>query len=308
MRFLTTRCFALLALIVAPAMAPAAFAQAGPPAMTLDKSALTFGALTSGATFSAQTTAQQVRLMQSGAGAVTWTATPSQPWLVVSPASGTGPATLNVSVAPSGGVPPTGTLTGAVTVTYNGATTASGAVGVTLRLKPAGTSAAPLGTVDTPIDNAVGITGAFPFTGWAVDDIQIARVSLCRAAVSGEPVGLDDRCGSQAQIYVGDAVFIDGARPDVQSGYASYPRNSQAGWGLMVLTNMLPAQGNGVYSFFTWAQDVEGGVKLLGQRTITCDNAHATLPFGTIDTPGQGETVSSSPYRNYGWALTQNPK
>ena len=54
-----------------------------------------------------------------------------------------------------------------------------------------------------------------------------------------------------------------------------------------------------------WAQDVEGQVTLLGTRTITCDNAHATLPFGTIDTPGQGETVSGSAYVNFGWALTQ---
>ena len=83
----------------------------------------------------------------------------------------------------------------------------------------------------------------------------------------------------------------------------------QPGWlGLMVLTNMLPAQGNGSYTFYMWAQDVEGGVALLGSRTLTCDNAHATLPFGTIDTPGQGETVSGSSYVNFGWALTQNPK
>jgi len=41
---------------------------------------------------------------------------------------------------------------------------------------------------------------------------------------------------------------------------------------------------------------------------MTCDNAHATKPFGTIDTPGQGETVSGSAVLNFGWALTQNPK
>src|SRR6478609_2177636 len=132
MRFLTTSVFALLAAVVAPSISTVGLAQSGPPAMTLDKSALTFAALTNGATFITRTTSQQVRLTQSGAGAVTWTATSSQPWLVVSPASGTGTATLNLSVTGSGGLPLSGTLTGAVTVTYSGATTASSTVGVIL--------------------------------------------------------------------------------------------------------------------------------------------------------------------------------
>jgi hypothetical protein len=45
----------------------------------------------------------------------------------------------------------------------------------------------------------------------------------------------------------------------------------------------------------------------LGTRTIVVDNAHATKPFGTIDTPGQGGTASGSAYVNFGWALTKNP-
>jgi len=207
-------------------------------------------------------------------------------------------------VTASGGLPPSGALSGAVTVTYTGASAPSSAIAVTLRLLPAGTSAPPLGSVDTPVQNASGIAGAVPFTGWALDDIEVTRIGVCRAAVAGETAGLDARCASQAEIYVGDAVFIDGARPDVQSQFSMYPRNSQGGWGLMVLTNMLPAQGNGAYTFFMWAQDAEGGVTLLGTRTMTVDNAHATLPFGTIDTPGQGETVSGSSYVNFGWALT----
>ena len=308
MRSLMTGLVLLVCLLVSPAASVIGQAQGGLPTMTLNKSTLTFGALTSGAAFAAQTSAQPVRLTQSGAGAVTWTATASQPWLVVTPSSGSGSATLSVSVAASGGLPQAGTLNGAVTVTYSGAATASSAIAVTLRLQPVGTSTVPLGSVDTPVQNATGVAGAVPFTGWALDDIEVARVGVCRAAVAGEAPAADARCANQPEIYVGEAVFIDGARPDVQAQFATYPRNSQAGWGLMVLTNMLPAQGNGAYTFFMWAQDVEGGVTLLGSRTITCDNAHATLPFGTIDTPGQGETVSGSSYVNFGWALTQNPK
>ena len=42
-------------------------------------------------------------------------------------------------------------------------------------------------------------------------------------------------------------------------------------------------------------------------RTITCDNANAVKPFGAIDTPDQGGTVSGTTYTNFGWALTPQP-
>jgi hypothetical protein len=76
----------------------------------------------------------------------------------------------------------------------------------------------------------------------------------------------------------------------------------------MVLTNMLPSQGNGAYTFHVYVRDVENQVVLLGSRTITCDNANATKPFGQIDTPAQGAVASGSSYMNFGWVLTQFPK
>ena len=33
-------------------------------------------------------------------------------------------------------------------------------------------------------------------------------------------------------------------------------------------------------------------------------NSTATAPFGAIDTPGQGETISGSNYANFGWVLS----
>ena len=46
----------------------------------------------------------------------------------------------------------------------------------------------------------------------------------------------------------------------------------------------------------------------LGGRTLTTDNAHAVLPFGTLDTPPQGGAASGSAYVNFGWTLTPNPR
>jgi hypothetical protein len=282
------------------------------PTMSLDKLALTFGAVTNGPSFVSQTPAQIVRLTQTGIGMVTWTATPSQPWLQMTPATGKGSANLSFSIVPVPGLPSPGTTGAAVgasvTFTFTGASNNPGPITVALNLTLNGHSTLPIGVVDTPVNNRTGVTGAVPFTGWVVDDVGVTRVMVCRSAFGGEVAPVDSNCAGAAQIFVGFAVSIDGARPDVAAAYPTYPANTIAGWGFMVLTNMLPNQGNGTYLFYMYAQDVEGHTTLLGTRTMSCANASATLPFGAIDTPTQGGVVSGNAYVNFGWALTPQPK
>jgi hypothetical protein len=156
--------------------------------------------------------------------------------------------------------------------------------------------AAPFGAVDTPGNN-VTVSGEVAVTGWALDDAEVAAVDIFRSPAAGE---------GGNQIFVGRAVFIRGARPDVQGAYPALPHNDNAGWGFMVLTNMLPNQGNGVFDLFVYAADRAGLVTLLGTRRITAANSASIKPFGTIDTPLQGETVSGT-IVNFGWALTPQP-
>ena len=113
-----------------------------------------------------------------------------------------------------------------------------------------GTGANPFGVIDTPANNVSGVTGAIPVTGWALDDTEVAAVNICRAPVGArERAARIGRCGGAAQIYPRRSdVFVDGARPDVGVAFPTYPRNMRGGWGFMVLTNMLPAQGNGTYT------------------------------------------------------------
>ncbi|MCP5045624.1 MAG: hypothetical protein GY940_00520, partial [bacterium] len=84
----------------------------------------------------------------------------------------------------------------------------------------------PFGSFDTPIDNLTA-SGSIPVTGWALDDYGIDTVKIYR------------ELGNQL-IYIGDGVFIEGARPDVAATYPTYPGNTKAGWGYMLLTNFLP--------------------------------------------------------------------
>jgi hypothetical protein len=49
-----------------------------------------------------------------------------------------------------------------------------------------------------------------------------------------------------------------------------------------------------------------GQVTDIGTTTITVNNVASKLPFGTIDTPIDGATVSGT-IVNFGWALTPEP-
>ena len=88
-----------------------------PVTLSASPGALNYGAIkASGGTLGATTPGQRVRVTQSGSEAVTWTATPSQPWLQITPGSGTGSGSFTVSVTGAAGVLGAGTVSGTVTV------------------------------------------------------------------------------------------------------------------------------------------------------------------------------------------------
>jgi hypothetical protein len=262
------------------------------PNLALERTTLAWGGVGS-----VRTSAQQDRLSIVGAGTVPWTAASSHPTFQVSPTSGTGRATLTVSVRSDAAANATGT----VAVSSSAACNSPEEIAVSYAHKPAGAGASPFGSFDSPAHGTTGVQGSIAVTGWALDDVEVTRVEIYRDPVGAEPAG---RHGS---VQVGTATFVPGARPDVESAYPGYPLAYRGGWGYMLLTNMLPGQGNGTFTLHAWAVDAEGHETLLGSKTIACSNSSATKPFGAIDTPGQGATVSGSAYVNFGWALTPLP-
>jgi hypothetical protein len=151
----------------------------------------------------------------------------------------------------------------------------------------------PFGTFETPIDGST-VASSIPVSGWALDETGIDSLKIYRAQ-------------GNSLVYIGDAVFVEGARPDVAQLYPVYPNNTKAGWGYMLLTNFLPNGGNGTFVIHAIATDLVGKTTTLGTKTIHCDNANAVKPFGAIDTPTQGGTASGSSFINWGWALTPQP-
>ena len=262
-------------------------ANATPGTLTLSRTALNYGI--SGVLV---TSTQTVTVGFTGGSGVAWTVSSSQPNITVA-GSGTGNGSFTVTVAAG--------ASGTVNVT------APGAAHSPLQLQvnvSAVTPGSPTGSFDTPISGTTGIAGAIAVTGWALDNIEVTKVDIWRGPLASEPAGL---------VLIGDAVFVADARTDVEARFPTSPYQYRAGWGYMLLTNFLPnnggsaGPGNGTYALHAIAHNAAGNSLDLGTRTITVDNAHASTPFGTIDTPGQGGTASSNAFVNFGWALTQNP-
>ncbi len=165
----------------------------------------------------------------------------------------------------------------------------------------------PFGAFDTPVDGTTNVSGAIPLSGWALDSVEVVKVDIWREPITGEAAG------SNGLVYIGDAAFVVGARPDVQSAHPNLPFNYRGGWCYQMLTNFLPntagsgPSGNGTYKLHALAHNKAGATSDLGTKTITVDNAHAAKPFGALDTPDQSGTPSGSAYLTFGWALAQKP-
>jgi len=244
----------------------------------------------------ATTAAQELAIEKVGRAALEWRIGGEERWVEATPYAGTGSERVRVSVDPSGLA--SGVHTGKLRITDPYAWNSPQEVEVVLRVSDVAASAAPIGYVETPEEGGGGISGAVPVTGWVVDDIEPAKVEIWRDSVAGE---------GTSPVYIGEATFVRGARPDIEQAYGTYPLADRAGWGYMLLTNTLPNGGNGSYQIQAIAQDKEGHRVILGTRTILCDNANAVKPFGTIDTPAQGGRAAGRGYVNFGWVLTPQP-
>ncbi|NIM17526.1 MAG: hypothetical protein GTO45_36395 [Candidatus Aminicenantes bacterium] len=262
------------------------FSVGGPPEISLSKARFNFGYLIGGAV---PDIPQTLFISNNSVTPLNWTATAEASWINLNPASGTGDGVVNISINPLGmGV---GEYTGTITVSDPDALNSPQTVDVYLKIKYSSEDVQPFGQFATPDDGITGVSGSVPVTGWALDDIGVVSVKIYRE-VNG------------FLSYIGDAVFVEGARPDVEQAYPDYPYNSRAGWGYMMLSNFLP---DGELVLKAIASDTTGNVITLGTKTIYLDHQNGVKPFGAIDAPAQGGEAFGSTYRNQGWVLTPQP-
>jgi hypothetical protein len=246
-----------------------------------------------------------------------WTATSDRTWAVVTGGSGAGAGQFSVSIANPGNIIG-GSTALAATITISSATSPPVTVAVNLAVQQTvGTSAVPFGQIDTPAQGAAGLQGAVGVTGWALDDVGVSTVSLYRPCLAFDNPASCQILQGNNLVLVGNGAFLAGARPDVEAAFPTLPRNYRAGWGIQILTNMLPHIPNGVlfggqgtFLLYAYATDTEGNLTLLGRSsvdhtptTVSVANDSIAKPFGTIDTPLPGAAVSGV-VANFGWVLT----
>lgn len=274
--------------------------------LRLNRSNLVFGARPVGG---AVTPPQTVNV--SVGNYASWFATPSSTNIKVQPAFGTGPGTVTV----------TATQGSSGSVSFTGIGISNSPVVLPIQINSLsgagfGNASNFIGFIDQPGTQNGSLSGAIAVTGWALDDIAVSRISLYREPVPQDPGAAIVTVVGKSLVYIGDAIFLADTRPDVAQSYPNNPLNYRAGWGMLFLTNttynnngVAGFGGNGTYILHVVGTTFEGYQVEIGSRRVIVDNAHALLPFGTIDTPTQGQTnVSGNQFVNFGWALTPSPK
>ena len=268
---------------------PVVLSNNAAPEISVNRARLNFGVANTTTT----TPAQRV-LVNVTTGSPCWTVSNPVPSVfTVSPSTGTGSGSFTVSV-PAVGYPAGFNQEATLTVGSCSGTGIANTATVVLSLRSHAVTSGPIGVLDTPANGTL-VSGSIAVTGWAVDDVGIAEVSIWRDPVAGESAGVK---------FIGQATRVDDARNDVALAFPESPFQYRAGWGYLLLTNFLPGQGDGTYRIHAYATDLEGRQVLLGSSTITATNLTSFKPFGAIDTPGQGETVSGI-VNNFGWVLVR---
>jgi sugar lactone lactonase YvrE len=272
--------------------------------LTLSSTTLTFGGVVNPAGgYSPVTPPQTIDVGWTGPGAPAWKVTTVDPWVTITGGSGAGAGRFTIGVT---NPPPVAIGFSGATLSFTSSDEPQFNKTVSVHFFASSSNAAPpIGVIDTPANSATGLQGSLAVTGWALDDIDIDHVEIWRDAAAGETTPVYGGSGpGNGKIFIANAMFVPGARPDIETLYGgSRPGAHSAGWGYMLLTQGLWNQGNGTYTLYAFAFDKAGNSATIGTKTIGVDNAHGTKPFGTIDTPSYGGTVSGV-IQNFGWALT----
>jgi uncharacterized protein (TIGR03437 family) len=183
-----------------------------PPSLAVARQALTFSYTAGGAV----PAAQSVSITNAGAGALSWTASTSDYWIAVSPASGSAPGTLSVSMNPVNLA--AGTYTSSVQITAAGATDSPASIAITLVVQgtqPAGniTAVANAGSFQPSVASAAWVSifgtnlSAVTYTWQASDFVNgLLPTSLqgVSVTINGLPAYIDYLSPTQINVLAPD--------------------------------------------------------------------------------------------------------
>jgi hypothetical protein len=134
---------------------------------------------------------------------------------------------------------------------------------------------APFGYIDTPGPTGLeGANGAFPVTGWAIDDVGVDHIDFL---VDGGIVA-----GAVGRGQPGTAIY-GSTRPDVAAAFPDVPNSLYTGFSANIDTTQFI---NGIHILSVRVWDNEGASRVIGTRRVqVVNNGQNLAPFGNIDFP-----------------------
>jgi hypothetical protein len=115
----------------------------------------------------------------------------------------------------------------------------------------------PFGSLDIPADGAACAGTTLRFSGWALDNRSVARVTVDAVGDEGTPRA------------IGDAAFAaPGSRPDVAAIYSWLPNSGRAEWNYLLPCALVTAAPKGELRVRVTAIDSEGQRTDLGTRLV----------------------------------------
>ena len=134
---------------------------------------------------------------------------------------------------------------------------------------------APFGYIDIPGPaGTAGANGSFPVVGWAIDDVEVARIDFL---IDGQIVAGAVGRGEPSTANYGST------RPDVEAAFPDVPDSLYTGFSANIDTTALV---NGIHLLSVRATDNQGASRELGTRTVQVINGGQNLaPFGNVDFP-----------------------
>jgi len=230
---------------------PGASMPGAPAALLANPSTLSFAAFLNQPAPAPQT----VNVYNEGTGTLNWSATKSTSWITLSATSGSTPASLSVSVNPTGLAP--GTYSGTITITPSGGANGPQTVNVSLTVTSL--------LLSSNFDNG-------SMEGWAISPLGLASNW---SVVNG---ALQDNGGGHTQVYAGDSSWTDySVEADVKLSTASdFPG------GLRGRVN------NATGAAYTlWLYPAEGLIKLFKNVAWNIDSGFTQLSQAAVGlTPG----------------------
>lgn len=233
------------------------------PSLVLNQSQVNFGAIHRGVgTKSQEVMIETINPLLGTHKLLRWKASAEKEWLYVRSPRGIGKGVIQIGVKYSRLEP--GNYRGQVKIFTSKAKNSPQEIKVHVKVYEKGKSDPPFGFIDIPGEHQSIISPLMKIEGWALDDIEVVKVSVKRDPLPGESSLVDP----DGLIYLGDAVFRKGLRKDVRKAFPGFPLNHRAGWWFSLEPRFLSSYVSSPIDIHIIALDKEGHKKDLGQRTI----------------------------------------